>query len=56
MDPQDIAKIKYLRSLRIIGIIMIKCLIINILSGAFVAGIHAGRMYPFFYVGIIHGL
>jgi heme A synthase len=44
VDPQDIAKIKYLRSLRIIGIIMVKCLILNILTGAFVAGIDAGRV------------
>lgn len=49
VDPQDLAKIKYLRSLRIIGIVMIKCLILNILTGAFVAGIHAGRMYFRFY-------
>ncbi len=44
MDPNDVAKLKYLKSMRLIGIIMIKCLILNILTGAFVAGIDAGRM------------
>lgn len=45
VDPQDLGKLKYLRGLRLIGIVMIKCLILNILTGAFVAGIDAGRMY-----------
>jgi cytochrome c oxidase assembly protein subunit 15 len=34
-----------MRNIRILGIILIKCLILNILTGAFVAGIDAGRMY-----------
>lgn len=33
-----------MKKLRIIGIIMIKCLILNILSGAIVAGIDAGKV------------
>lgn len=55
VDPSDVAKLKYLRGLRIIGIVMIKCLILNILTGAFVAGIDAGRMYICFDLGTIHG-
>ena len=45
VDPSDTAKLKYLRSIRIIGIVLVKCLILNILTGAFVAGIDAGRVY-----------
>jgi len=45
VDLSDATKVKYLKSLRIIGIVMLKCLIFNILTGAFVAGIDAGRMY-----------
>jgi cytochrome c oxidase assembly protein subunit 15 len=44
VDAQDAARLKYLRSVRLIGIVLIKCLILNILTGAFVAGIDAGRM------------
>jgi heme a synthase len=44
VDLQDAAKVKYLKSIRLIGIVMLKCLILNILTGAFVAGIDAGRM------------
>jgi cytochrome c oxidase assembly protein subunit 15 len=44
VDPTDVAKLKYLKNIRLIGIIMIKCLILNILTGAFVAGINAGRV------------
>lgn len=44
MDSGDLAKIKYLRGLRIMGLIMVNCLIVNILTGAFVAGIDAGRV------------
>jgi len=45
VSPSDSASLKYHRSLRIIGIILIKCLMLNILTGAFVAGIDAGRVY-----------
>ena len=45
VSPNDHASIKYHRSLRIIGIVLVKCLILNILTGAFVAGIDAGRVY-----------
>ena len=44
VDPSDVAKVKYLKNIRLIGIIMIKCLILNIATGAFVAGIDAGRV------------
>jgi len=56
VDAQDLAKLKYLRSIRIIGIILIKCLILNLLTGAFVAGIDAGRVYTSVHSGIILGL
>lgn len=56
VDPQDAVKLKYLKNLRIIGIVMLKCLLLNILTGAFVAGIDAGRMYFLSYAGTIHGL
>jgi cytochrome c oxidase assembly protein subunit 15 len=45
VDLNDATKVKYLKSLRIIGIVMLKCIILNVLTGAFVAGIDAGRMY-----------
>jgi hypothetical protein len=35
-------KIAYLRKIRMIGIVMIKCLLLNIFTGALVAGIGAG--------------
>lgn len=44
VDPNNLQQIKYLRKLRIIGIVMIKCLLLNILSGALVAGIDAGKV------------
>ncbi len=44
MDPADINKLKYLRKVRIIGIVMIKFLMLNIFSGALVAGIDAGKV------------
>lgn len=44
VDPSNLQYIKYLRKLRIIGIVMIKCLLLNILSGALVAGIDAGKV------------
>lgn len=42
ISPNDTVRIQYLRKIRIIGIILIKCLILNIFSGALVAGIGAG--------------
>ena len=45
VDPNDTPKLKYLRSIRFMGIILVKCLILNILTGAFVAGIDAGKVY-----------
>ena len=44
VDPNDLTQLKYLRKLRIIGLIMIKCLLLNIFSGALVAGIDAGKV------------
>ena len=44
VDPADINKLKYLRKVRIIGIVMIKFLMLNIFSGALVAGIDAGKV------------
>jgi hypothetical protein len=35
-------KIAYLRKIRLIGIVLVKCLLLNIFSGALVAGIGAG--------------
>jgi heme A synthase len=43
-DLADVNKLKYLRKVRIIGIIMIKFIMLNIFSGALVAGIDAGKM------------
>lgn len=45
VEASDLAKLKYLRSIRILGIVLIKCLVLNLLTGAFVAGIDAGRVY-----------
>lgn len=45
IDPSDVEKIKYLRRLRFFGIGLLHCLFFNILTGAFVAGIDAGRVY-----------
>ncbi len=44
VDPNNLDQIKYIKKMRIIGIIMIKCLLLNILSGALVAGIDAGKV------------
>ena len=44
VDPNNLEQIKYLKKMRIIGIIMIKCLLLNIISGALVAGIDAGKV------------
>ena len=44
VDQSDTVKLKYLRRVRILGIIMLKCLLLNIATGAFVAGIDAGRV------------
>jgi cytochrome c oxidase assembly protein subunit 15 len=46
VEAHDHARLKYLRSIRLIGIVLIKCIIINLLTGAFMAGINAGRVYP----------
>ena len=35
-------KLQYLKKVRLIGIVLIKCLILNIFTGALVAGIGAG--------------
>ena len=45
MDGNDLARIKYLKSIRFLGIGLLHCLVFNILTGAFVAGIDAGRVY-----------
>ena len=55
VDPSDAAKIKYLKNIRIIGIIMVKCIILNIATGAFVAGIDAGRVYKYSDTVTTHG-
>jgi cytochrome c oxidase assembly protein subunit 15 len=44
VDPNNLEQIKYLKKMRIIGIVMIKCLLLNIISGALVAGIDAGKV------------
>ena len=44
IDVADIKKIQYMRKIRIIGIIMIKFLMLNIFTGALVAGIDAGKV------------
>ena len=38
-------KIAYLKKMRLIGIILLKCLLLNIFTGALVAGIGAGDVY-----------
>lgn len=45
VKPYETSKLKYLRSIRMIGIVLVKCIILNILTGAFVAGIDAGKVY-----------
>lgn len=44
VDAIDVNQLKYLRKIRIIGLVMIKCILLNILSGALVAGIDAGKV------------
>jgi cytochrome c oxidase assembly protein subunit 15 len=44
IDPNNLEQLRYLKKMRIIGIVMIKCLILNIMSGALVAGIDAGKV------------
>ena len=43
----DVQQLKYLKKIRIIGIVLIKCILLNILSGALVAGIDAGKAYDY---------
>jgi len=45
VDASDLKKIKYLKTLRFFGIGLLHCLFFNIVTGAFVAGIDAGRVY-----------
>lgn len=45
VDAADAVQLRYMRRLRVTGIILIKCLILNIMTGAFVAGIDAGKVY-----------
>jgi cytochrome c oxidase assembly protein subunit 15 len=58
IDADDVKQLKYLRKLRIIGLILVKCIIVNIFSGALVAGIDAGKVYNFLSYNIVttHGL
>lgn len=44
VNQNEIKKLQYLRKMRIIGIILVKCILLNILSGALVAGIDAGKV------------
>lgn len=44
VTDSEVLKIKYLRKMRIIGIILIKCILLNIFTGALVAGIGAGEV------------
>lgn len=44
IDPNNLEQLRYMKKMRIIGIVMIKCLILNIMSGALVAGIDAGKV------------
>lgn len=44
IDPNNLEQIKYLRKMRILGLVIIKCLLLNIFSGALVAGIDAGKV------------
>ena len=42
VESHEILKMAYLKKIRVIGIILIKCLLLNIFTGALVAGIGAG--------------
>ena len=44
IDVSDAKQMKYLRKMRIIGLVLIKCMLLNIISGAFMAGIDAGKV------------
>jgi cytochrome c oxidase assembly protein subunit 15 len=44
VEATDAVQLKNLRRSRIIGILLIKCLILNIFTGALVAGIDAGKV------------
>lgn len=44
-----------IKNIRLISIIMLKCLLLNIFSGALVAGIDAGKVYEWSKVGTILG-
>lgn len=43
--PPPEAGIKNVRNIRFLGILLIKCILLNIFSGALVAGIDAGKVY-----------
>ena len=45
VDPSELAKLAYLKKLRFIGVGLIHCLILNMFTGALVAGIGAGEVY-----------
>lgn len=45
VDPSDVSKLKYIKNIRVLSIVLIHCLIFNIITGAFVAGIDAGKVY-----------
>lgn len=42
VESYEILKIAYLKKIRLIGIVLLKCLLLNIFTGALVAGIGAG--------------
>jgi heme A synthase len=44
VNANDLEQLKYLKKMRIIGLILVKCLLLNIFSGALVAGIDAGKV------------
>jgi heme A synthase len=44
IESHEILKIQYLKKIRIIGIVLLKCLLLNIFTGALVAGIDAGSV------------
>lgn len=44
VEAHDTFKLRYMKNIRIIGIFMIKCLLLNIFTGALVAGIDAGKV------------
>ena len=44
VSQTDTVKVQYLRKIRIIGIVLIKCILLNIFTGALVAGIGAGEV------------